>query len=104
MEGTSGIQELLAQPAVESGLSDLEREVAQLIIENLNVEVKAADIDPNGHIFGEGLGLDSIDALEIALLVQRKYGVTITQGEERNQEIFRSVRTLSQFITEQRAA
>jgi len=84
------------------GLGGLQSELATLIVEGLNLGVKPEEIDPDGQIFGEGLGLDSIDALEIALLVQRKYGVSITQGEERNKEIFRSLRTLTDFVSSNR--
>jgi len=83
-------------------LNELESEVASLIVEGLNLEVSPADIDPNGHIFGEGLGLDSIDALEIALLLQKKYGVSITQGEDKNREIFGSIRSLTAFVASNR--
>jgi acyl carrier protein len=95
-------QEMMISTATP-GLTGLEHEVATLIIEGLNLGVKPEEIDPDGHIFGEGLKLDSIDALEIALLVQRKYGVSITQGEERNKEIFRSLRSLSDFVSSNRS-
>lgn len=74
-------------------------EIASLIVEALNLGVNPEDIEPDGALFGdEGLGLDSIDALEIALTLQRVYGVSITQGEERNKEIFRSLRSLAGFV------
>jgi acyl carrier protein len=90
-------------PMTAEGLSGLRQELATLIVEGLNLGVKPEEIDPDGYIFGEGLGLDSIDALEIALLVQRKYGVSITQGEERNKEIFRSLSTLTDFVSTNRS-
>src|SRR5947209_3454552 len=70
----------LVERVSDKVLDELELEVAELIVEGLNLEFKPGEIDPEVPIFAEGLGLDSIDALEIALLVQKKYGVSITQG------------------------
>ncbi len=77
---------------------DLEREITALIIESLNLEdVSAQDIEPDAALFGDGLGLDSIDALELGLAVHRKYGITLTDSEEGRRH-FASVRSLAAFV------
>jgi|HubBroStandDraft_1064217.scaffolds.fasta_scaffold01230_3 acyl carrier protein len=80
------------------GPNELRHELSSLIVEALNLGVAPSEIEPDAPLFGEGLGLDSIDALEIALMIQRKYGVSIAPGEERNKEIFQSLRSLSEFV------
>ena len=81
--------------------SEHEKEVAELIIECLNLEdLSAADIDPEEPLFGDGLGLDSIDALELALAVTQKYSVQLRADDANVQEIFRSLRNLSAYIAE----
>jgi acyl carrier protein len=92
----------VAEVVVEKAVDGLQREVAGIIVEGLNLQVAPENIDPQAPIFGEGLGLDSIDALEIALLLSQKYGVTISQGDSRNQEIFRSLHSLTTFVAENR--
>ncbi len=80
-----------------------ERELAQLIVQAVNLEtVKAEDIDPEAPLFGAGLGLDSIDALEIALEISKRYGLQLRSDDEQNQRIFASLRTLSRHIEEHR--
>lgn len=76
----------------------LEAEVARLIVEALHIEVAPEEIDPEAPLFGEGLGLDSIDALEIALAVSKRYGFQLRSDDERNGRIFRSLRALSAHI------
>jgi acyl carrier protein len=84
-------------------MEDLEREIKLLIIESLNLEGVSADgIDPVAPLFGEGLGLDSIDALEIAMEIRKRYGVKPTADEARNREIFSSVRSLAGYVALQR--
>ena len=84
-------------------MSDMETELKNLIVTHLMLEdVTAAEIDSDAPIFGDGLGLDSIDALELALAINKVYGVKIKADDERNGEIFRSVRTLAAFISEHR--
>lgn len=80
----------------------LEREIAGLITEALNLEVTAAEIDPEAPLYGDGLGLDSIDILEIALVVSKRYGIEIKAESEENHQIFRSLRRLSEFVAAQR--
>jgi acyl carrier protein len=76
--------------------------LAQLIVETLNLDVAAAAIDPNAPLFGEGLGLDSIDMLEIALAVSQTYGVKLRADDANNDQIFRSLASLSQHIQQHR--
>ncbi|WP_419641056.1 phosphopantetheine-binding protein [Thiolapillus sp.] len=79
-------------------------ELKELFIEGLHLEdIEADDIDPDEPLFGDGLGLDSIDALEIAVLLDRKYGVRITSEDERNQEIFASLAALAEFVAANRS-
>lgn len=78
---------------------ELEAEIKQLIIDALMLEdVKAADIDPEAPLFVEGLGLDSIDALELAMALQERFGVEIHDDPDTNREIFASVRSLATFV------
>lgn len=80
--------------------TDIEAELKALIVEALMLEdVTPADIDSEAAIFGDGLGLDSIDALELALAINKRYGIRIKSDDERNREIFRSVRNLAAFIS-----
>ena len=82
---------------------ELVAELKTLLIEGLHLEdISAEEIIPDEPLFGEGLGLDSIDALEIAVLLDRKYGVKITSEDERNQEIFVSLNSLAVFVAENR--
>lgn len=80
----------------------LESEVAQMIVAELNLEIEAAAIDPEGALYGEGLGLDSIDILEIALVISKKYGVQIKADNADNFHIFSSLRSLSAYIRQHR--
>jgi acyl carrier protein len=85
------------------GLSPFELEVAQLLIETLNIEdTAAADIDPEAPLFGEGLGLDSIDALELALAISNEYGFQLRSDDAENTQIFASLRALSLHIEKNR--
>jgi acyl carrier protein len=88
----------LKQAAPASPEADLTGEVATLIVEALNLDVAPAAIDPDKPLYGEGLGLDSIDILEIALVVSKRYGVQLRADAEENGEIFGSLRRLVQYI------
>jgi acyl carrier protein len=80
-----------------------ERELAQLIVESLNLEgVDPASIDPDAALFREGLGLDSIDALELALAISNKYGFKLRSDDENNREIFSNLRALSGHVERHR--
>ncbi len=82
-----------------------ERELAQLIVQAVNLEAVAAeDIAPEAPLFGSGLGLDSIDALEIALAISKRYGLQLRSDDEQNRRIFASLRSLSQYIEEHRTS
>lgn len=82
-----------------------EHELAELIVENLNIEsVKPEQINPEALLFGGDLGLDSIDALELALAVSRHYGFQLRSDNPDNQQIFSSLRALSAHIEQNRAA
>ena len=82
--------------------SPLELELATLLVESLNLEVAPAQVDPNAPLYGDGLGLDSIDILEVALEVSRRYGFQLRSDDERNQQIFQSLRTLATHVAANR--
>ena len=77
-------------------------EVAGLIVKALNLEVAPNEIAPDQPLYGEGLGLDSIDILEIALVVSKQYGVQLRADSEENGRIFGSLRQLADYITAHR--
>lgn len=78
-------------------------EVAALIVEALNLEMGPEEIEPDAPLFGEGLGLDSIDVLEIALVVSKRYGFQLRSDNADNARIFASLRALATHIASQRA-
>ena len=76
-----------------------ETELAELLVESLNLEgVNAADIDPEAPLFGDGLGLDSIDALELALAISKRYGFQLRSDSDENRRIFGSLRALAEHV------
>ncbi|HEX6843292.1 MAG TPA: phosphopantetheine-binding protein [Stellaceae bacterium] len=75
-----------------------EAELARLIVSTLNLDVSATAIDPEAPLYGEGLGLDSIDMLEIALAVSRKFGVKLRADDKNNRTTFSSLRALNRYI------
>lgn len=80
-----------------------ERELAELVVSSLNLEnVVATEIDPDAALFGGDLGLDSIDALELALAVSKRYGFALRSDNADNKRIFASLRSLSAHIEENR--
>ena len=79
-----------------------ELELAQLIVSTLNLEVAPAEIDPQAPLYGEGLGLDSIDILEIALVVSKTYGLQLRADDENNARIFTSLSSLSEHVQRNR--
>ncbi|MHC1480667.1 phosphopantetheine-binding protein [Frateuria aurantia] len=79
-------------------------QLAAYIVEALNLEdVQADQIDPDAPLLGGPLGLDSIDALEIALMVSRRYGFQLRSDDPQNRQIFSSLRGLSDYIEQQRS-
>ena len=86
-----------------SGSVDLEAEIKQLIIDSLMLEdLTAAEIESDAPLFIEGLGLDSIDALELAMALEERFGVKVGEDPEENQRIFASVASLAAFVEENR--
>ena len=88
----------LRQPSAETNAEALTAEVAGLIVQALNLEIAPADIAPDQPLYGEGLGLDSIDILEIALVVSKQYGVQLRADSGENTRIFGSLRSLVDYI------
>lgn len=79
-----------------------EAELARLIVKTLNLEMSAVEIDPQAPLYGEGLGLDSIDILEIALVVSQQFGVKLRADDKNNVQIFGSLRSLNAYIQQNR--
>jgi acyl carrier protein len=77
-------------------------EVAELIISALNLDMAASEIEPDVPLFGDGLGLDSIDILELALVISKRYGFQLRSDNEDNIRIFTSMRSLAAHIAAQR--
>lgn len=85
--------------------SALEREIAELIVGTLNLEgIAPESIAPEAPLFGEGLGLDSIDALELALEISKRYGLKLKAEDEDNKRIFSSLRALAAHVTATRTS
>ena len=80
----------------------LVREIAGLVVSALNLEVTADEIDPAAPLYGEGLGLDSIDILEVALVVSKRYGFKLKEDDQDNLRIFRSLNNLAAHVAERR--
>lgn len=97
----------MTAPAAISGAAavpdhSLLRELAELVVAALNLEVAAADIEPDAPLYGDGLGLDSIDILELALVVSKRYGLQLRADHDDNTRIFSTLRTLAGHIAAQR--
>ncbi|MDB5776045.1 MAG: Acyl carrier protein [Herbaspirillum sp.] len=86
-------------------MQQLEEEIKQLIIDVLQLEdMQASDIATDAPLFGDGLGLDSIDALELGVALQKRYGITLSANSEETRAHFRSVATLAAMLTAQQEA
>jgi len=93
---------MTADAAVQVPPAELELELKQLIVDALKLEDTAPeDIDSEEPLVGEGLGLDSIDVLELAMAIHRKYGVKTGSDDSQNRQVYGSVRNLATFIVEQ---
>ncbi|MEW6703972.1 MAG: phosphopantetheine-binding protein [Pseudomonadota bacterium] len=80
----------------------LEQELADVLVKALNLEVAPSEIDPTAPLYGEGLGLDSIDILELALEVSQRYGFNLRSDDENNVRIFSSLRSLAAHVAAHR--
>ncbi|RUL72972.1 phosphopantetheine-binding protein [Dyella choica] len=86
-------------------MNALQQDIAQLIIDTLNLEdVAVDDIPPDLPLFGEGLGLDSVDALELALALQKRYDIRIASDSKDARQHFTTVATLAAFVQAQQGA
>ena len=82
--------------------TEAELKMATLLVEALNLEdIEADEIDPEEHLFGDGLGLDSIDALEIAVAISQEYGLKMKAEDESTREAFATLRSLTAYVTAQ---
>ena len=95
------------EPAMKEAVSNKalsaeELKLAELIVSALNLETQAAEIDPTAPLYGEGVGLDSIDILEVALAVSQTYGVKLRSDDDLNRKIFDSLRSLNEHIQQHR--
>lgn len=85
-------------------MSELELKIKELIIDALDLEdITAADIDTDKPLFDDGLGLDSIDALELGMALQQQFNVRLDAEDEKTREHFRSVASLARFVAETRS-
>jgi acyl carrier protein len=82
--------------------SALRGEIAGLIVSSLNLDIPPAEIDPDAPLYREGLGLDSIDILEVALVVSKRYGFKLKEDDQDNVRIFRSLNSLAAHVAERR--
>jgi acyl carrier protein len=76
----------------------LQLEIAELMVQALNLDVAATEIEPDAPLYGNGLGLDSIDILEVALVVSKRYGLQLKSDNENNHQIFSSLRNLAEYV------
>lgn len=89
-------------PDLSSAQSPFEAEMAALMVQSLQLETQADAIAPHAKLFGEGLGLDSIDALELSLAISRRYGIELRSDDERNGQIFASLASMAAHVAEHR--
>jgi acyl carrier protein len=98
MSDHASLNEAPAPPAEIS----LEREIAALFVQALNLGITPQEIDPDAPLYGEGLGLDSIDILEVALILSKQYGIQLRADSPEKHDIFRSLRHLARYVAAQR--
>ncbi|MCY1530370.1 hypothetical protein D9M68_655540 [compost metagenome] len=92
----------MSDTPVSASFDDLMSEVAGLIVEALNLDVQPHEVQPDDPLYGDGLGLDSIDMLEIALVISKRFGFQLRSDNENNEQIFSSLRALCTHIASQR--
>lgn len=92
----------MSDTPVSASFDDLMSEVAGLIVEALNLDVQPHEVRPDDPLYGDGLGLDSIDMLEIALVISKRFGFQLRSDNENNEQIFSSLRALCTHIASQR--
>ncbi len=81
----------------------LEEELKELIVDGLVLEdVTPGDIDPDDPLFNTGVGLDSVDALELVMLLQKEYGIDVSNPDEETKQHFESIRTLAKFVAQKK--
>lgn len=83
-------------------ISDQELELARLIVSALNLDFDIASVEPEIPLYAEGFGLDSIDILELALAISQRYGVKLRSDDKNNIDIFKSLRSLSDYVQQHR--
>ncbi|MEO5766446.1 MAG: phosphopantetheine-binding protein [Casimicrobiaceae bacterium] len=93
-----------APPPVGEAPDSLMQEIAALIVAALNLDVAPSEIEPDAPLYGEGLGLDSIDILEVALELSKKYGFQLRADSDDNTSIFKSLRSLTDYVWRNKAA
>ncbi len=103
-ESHDGNKAITAVASDNSGASAEELDLAQLIVVTLNLDVTAAEIVPTAPLYGDGLGLDSIDVLELALAISKTYHFQLRSDDQNNLKIFSSLRSLNGHIQQHRAA
>ena len=96
-------QAVTAMKLDDDALTAQEFELAQLIVTALNLDMRAEEIKPTAPLYGDGLGLDSIDILEVALAISKAYGVRLRSDDANNQQIFSSLRSLNQHVRQHRS-
>jgi len=82
--------------------AQLQNDIAALIVDALNLEISADQIAADAPLYGDGLGLDSIDVLEVALVISKRYGLQLRADNQDNHRIFTSLRTLTEFVSAER--
>ncbi len=94
--------EFMQSSPTSAAVAAVRDELATLITAALNLDVAPADIDPAAPLYGDGLGLDSIDVLEVALVISKQYGIQLKADSDANHLIFSSLNALSEFVAAQR--
>ena len=96
MKSDADVTSCLSTPSVN--LDAIVHELATLITQAINLDVDVAQIDPDAPLYGEGLGLDSIDILEVALVVAKRYDLQLKADSDENHVIFSSLRNLARYV------